>query len=129
MKRKYVLSGLMLVIAFVLVGAPGAFAYGSFLVAPLTTWGGSCGTCHVDPNGGGPRTPYGTLFESQANHRTDPAAALTAIGPPDTTPPTTSPTTRSTIDEDHKKDYSDDHEEDWTEEQREEDHIREEEDD
>jgi len=39
----------------------------------------SCGTCHVDPNGGGPRNAFGTSFENQPNHATDPAAALKAI--------------------------------------------------
>lgn len=61
----------------------------------------SCGVCHIDPNGGGNRTTYGTLFESQADHITDPSAALMTIGAPvaptesPTVTPTESPTTDS----------------------------------
>lgn len=43
---------------------------------------GSCDTCHVNGSADGPRTPYGTLFENQPNHRSDPAEALKTIGSP-----------------------------------------------
>lgn len=67
-----------------IVMVPGAMAYGTYLIPMNALYGPglSCGTCHVDPNVGGPRTTYGTLFENQANHAADPAAALTIIGSP-----------------------------------------------
>ena len=69
----------------ILVGVPESFAEPQYLTSLKTVYGdGSCGTCHVKASGGGARNSYGKLFESQANHAADPAAALTAIGAPPT---------------------------------------------
>jgi hypothetical protein len=109
MNRKTVVVLLLLIV--ILAGAPEAFAKPLYFNALTAVYGdGSCGTCHVNPNGGGPRNSYGTLFENQPNHRADPGAALTAIGSPfssttpllaptDTMPPATTdvPTVTDTI--------------------------------
>src|SRR5659263_750218 len=82
MNNKFKFGLLLVMVALVL--APGASAFGTY-VTPLNTLYGpglSCGTCHVDPNGGGQRNAYGTLFENQTNHATNPTEALTAIGSP-----------------------------------------------
>ncbi len=104
--NKKVTFGILLLTATALIGVPGALAYSSY-VGPLQTLYGSslsCGTCHVNPGGGGTLTAYGTSFSKQANHATDPTAALTAIGaPPSVTPPpvltkiTVSPATASVV--------------------------------
>jgi hypothetical protein len=75
---------LLLLASVILAGAPEAFAKPQYFNALTAVYGSdySCGTCHVNPNGDGPRNSYGTLFESQPNHRADPGAALTAIGSP-----------------------------------------------
>ncbi len=39
--------------------------------------GQACATCHINPAGGGARTPLGLRFEAIANHATDPAGAFT----------------------------------------------------
>ncbi len=87
--NKKITLGLLLLTVAAIVGVPGVLAYSSY-VSPLNSLYGpglSCGTCHVDPNGGGARNAYGQLFESQPNHQSDPTAALKAIGaPPGTTP-------------------------------------------
>lgn len=44
--------------------------------------GGSCATCHIDPNGGSGLTGYGSKFALQSNHAGDPVAALKAVGNP-----------------------------------------------
>lgn len=89
MVNKYILQRncknliLSLLIATVVM-VPSALALPTYLT-PLNTLYGpglSCGTCHINPAGGGPRTAYGTLFENQTIHFTDPTAALTAIGSP-----------------------------------------------
>jgi hypothetical protein len=81
MNRKKAVILLLLIV--ILAGAPQAFARRQYFTALTAVYGdGSCGTCHVNPNGGGPRNSYGTLFENQPYHSTDPAAALTAIGSP-----------------------------------------------
>ncbi|HEY9206692.1 MAG TPA: PGF-CTERM sorting domain-containing protein [Candidatus Methanoperedens sp.] len=118
---------LLLAISAILAGAPGSFARPQYLTNLSAVYGdGSCTTCHVMSQSGGPRgsngnfgshTPdgtyeprnfnrtnesrsynrtfesrysnrtlprnsYGTLFENQPGHVTDPGAALIAIGPP-----------------------------------------------
>ncbi len=91
--KKYVSVGLLLVLAVALVGIPGTVALPSYASALQTVYGVSaCGTCHIDPAGGGTLTPYGTTFAAQSNHATDPQAALIAIGaPPGVTPPAPTP--------------------------------------
>jgi hypothetical protein len=104
MISKYILQGnckklLLSLLIAIIVMVPGVLALPQYLTALNTVYGPglSCGTCHINPAGGGPRTAYGTLFESQTNHMTDPTAALTAIGSPTAAPtptpiPTASPT-------------------------------------
>jgi len=80
-QRTVILS--VLVIVVLLAGIPESFARSEYLPSLTAVYGdSSCGTCHVKPSGGGPRNSYGTLFENQANHAADPAAALKAIGQP-----------------------------------------------
>ncbi len=117
-------------ISAILAGAPRSFARPQYLTNLSAVYGdGSCTTCHVMSQNGGPRgsnfgshTPdgtyeprnfnrtnesrgsnrtfesrnssrtlprnsYGTLFENQPGHVTDPGAALIAIGPPPATTP------------------------------------------
>ncbi len=82
MNRKSVII-LLLLASAILVAVPESFARSQYLTNFTAVYGdGSCGTCHIRPAGGGPRNSYGTLFEEQPNHATDPSAALTAIGPP-----------------------------------------------
>ncbi len=111
MDRKTAL--ILLLLTVILAGAPESFARPEYFNALTAVYGSdySCGTCHVNPNGGGPRNSYGTLFENQPDHAADPGAALTAIGPPSsstatplitpaaTTPPATTdvPTVTDTI--------------------------------
>ena len=81
MNRKTAVILLLLIV--ILAGAPEAFARRQYFTALTAVYGdGSCVTCHVNPNGGGPRNAYGMLFENQPYHATDPAAALAAIGSP-----------------------------------------------
>jgi PGF-CTERM protein len=94
MNRKPVVV-LLLLALIILVGVPESFARPQYLTSLTAVYGaGSCGTCHIRASGGGPRNSYGTLFEDQPNHATDPGAALTAIGPPPTA--TLTPTATST---------------------------------
>ncbi len=84
MNRKTVVV-LLLLTSVILAGVPESFARPQYLTSLTAVYGdGSCGTCHIRASGGGPRNTYGTLFENQPNHATDPGAALTAIGPPPT---------------------------------------------
>ncbi|VVB97234.1 Uncharacterised protein [uncultured archaeon] len=82
MNRKSIAVFFLLTLA-ILIGIPESFARPQYFTALTAVYGdGSCGTCHVNPSGGGPRNSYGMLFESQSNHRANPGAALTAIGSP-----------------------------------------------
>lgn len=82
MNRKTIIISLILIVVL-LAGVPESSARSKYFHSLITVYGdGSCGTCHVSASGGGPRNSYGTLFENQANHATDPAAALEAIGQP-----------------------------------------------
>ncbi|MGB8216829.1 MAG: Ig-like domain-containing protein [Candidatus Methanoperedens sp.] len=88
MNNKLKIGMLLLIAALVL--APEVSAISSY-VAPLNALYGpglSCGICHVDPAGGGTRTAYGNLFRAQANHASNPTAALIAIGSPVSSTPT-----------------------------------------
>ena len=85
LKSRYMGIGMLLLVVASMVMIPAASAlpqYYSALTTVYGTTGNSCGTCHIDPNGGGDRNAYGTLFENQANHASDPATALKAIGAP-----------------------------------------------
>jgi hypothetical protein len=97
MNKRTISILLALALAF-LVGLPGALAFPQYLTAFQQVYtDGSCGTCHVDPAGGGDRNTYGTMFENQPNHATDPVAALQAIGPaPGTSPLATATATVTT---------------------------------
>jgi hypothetical protein len=86
--NKRIISILFALTLAVLVGLPGALAFSQYLTAFQQVYtDGSCGTCHVDPAGGGPRNSYGMMFESQPNHDSNPVAALQAIGPASGTSP------------------------------------------
>jgi len=90
MKRNIIL--LFATIVVILAGSQMASSIPSYLTALQSVYGsGSCGTCHVNPGGGGTRNAYGTLFENQPNHGTDPVSALTAIGAPPGIAPSPSP--------------------------------------
>lgn len=97
MNQKTVLLS-VLVIVVLLAGIPESFARQQYFQDLIKVYGdGSCGTCHFRASGGGARNSYGTLFENQANHATDPAAALKAIGaPPTTASSTLTPTATGT---------------------------------
>jgi PGF-CTERM protein len=97
MNRKPVLVLLLLALA-ILAGAPESFARPQYLTSLTAVYGdGSCGTCHIRASGGGARNDYGTLFENQPDHATDPGAALTAIGTPTTASSTLTPAPTSTM--------------------------------
>ncbi len=98
MNRK--LTIVLLLTMATLVGVPGALSLPQYLTAFQQVYtDGSCGTCHVNPAGGGPRNSYGMMFESQPNHATDPVAALKAIGPAPGTSPLATPTPTPTVTE------------------------------
>ena len=100
MNKKITIGLLLLAVA--LVGTPVALSLPSYATALQSTYGSglSCGTCHVDPNGGGARNAYGQLFEAVSTHSSDPTGALCSIGAPagattnncPTTTPTPTPT-------------------------------------
>ncbi len=99
MNRKTISKILVVLAVSGLVGIPVALAVPSYVPYLQSAYGSglSCGTCHVNPAGGGPRNAYGTLFENQPNHASDPAAALQAIGaPPGASPASTSTPTNTT---------------------------------
>ncbi len=82
-QRKYTSLGLLLIVIATLVSAGQVSATSAFNVTLQSVYGNaSCGVCHIDPSGGGERTAYGNLFESQPDFSTDPKAALLAIGAP-----------------------------------------------
>jgi hypothetical protein len=91
MKRNIIL--LFVIFATILAGSQTTLSIPSYLTALQSVYGGgSCGTCHVNPSGGGARNAYGTLFENQPNHAADPISALKVIGaPPGMASPSPSP--------------------------------------
>lgn len=92
MNRKTVVVLLMLTLV-ILIGIPESLARPQYYENLKAVYGdGSCGTCHIRATGGGPRNDYGTLFENQPNHFSDPGAVLRAIGAPTATlTPTSTP--------------------------------------
>src|SRR5512143_2243373 len=97
--NKRTISILLALTFAVLVGLPGALTFPQYLTAFQQVYtDGSCGTCHVDPAGGGTLNSYGMMFQNQPNHATDPVAALQAIGPAPGTSPlaTATPTVTAT---------------------------------
>ena len=95
-KRKNILL-MAIVLSVIFVEIPTVLSVPSYVSPLQSVYGsGSCGTCHIDPNGGGARNSYGTLFEDQPNHATDPINALIAIGPPPGITPSPTPTTSPT---------------------------------
>jgi hypothetical protein len=89
MSRKMVVV-LLLITSIILAGVPESFARPQYFTALTAVYGSgySCGTCHIDPNGSGPRNAYGLSFQSQSNHRAVPGAALVTIGAPPNANPT-----------------------------------------
>ena len=80
---------LLVALTLVFLGVPASFARPEYASSLNAEYGvSSCGTCHIDPNGGGPRNAYGLSFQNQPNHRADPNAALIAIGAPPNANPT-----------------------------------------
>ena len=92
MNRKKIVVVLLVTLVF-LAGVPESFARPLYFNSLRAVYGdGSCGTCHIKASGGGQRNDYGTLFENQPDHATDPGSALMAIGPPPTATTTLTPT-------------------------------------
>lgn len=81
MNRNIVLE-LFLIVSVASIWISGASATQQYMNAYNTTFStnASCGICHVNAAGGGPRNSYGMQFENQSNHFTDPGAALNTIG-------------------------------------------------
>jgi hypothetical protein len=83
--NKNITIGLLLLTVTALVGIPGALAYGNYLTefgTKYSTAGSrldTCGVCHYNSGGGGPRNPYGTDFENQSIHSSNPGQALANI--------------------------------------------------
>lgn len=95
--NKRTISILLALTLAVFVGLPEAFAIPQYLTAFQAVYtGGNCGTCHVNPAGGGDRNSYGTMFENQPNHMANPLGALKAIGPATGTSPLTTSTVTAT---------------------------------
>lgn len=83
--NRYINLGLLLLGIAILALTPAASAnpvYYSALTNMYGMTGNACETCHINSSGGGERNAYGKLFESQANHVSNPSAALKAIGAP-----------------------------------------------
>ncbi|MCL5316735.1 MAG: Ig-like domain-containing protein [Thaumarchaeota archaeon] len=83
-KTRHLVFGVLLAI-IILTSIQSATAFSSYLTTFNTKYGTSstrlntCGLCHIDPAGGGPRNSYGQAFENQTIHRTNPAQAYTNI--------------------------------------------------
>jgi PGF-CTERM protein len=90
-KQTLILSLFLTITIVILVGTPESLASSQYVANLTAVYGnGSCGTCHVIASGSGmrnsnrtfPLNSYGTLFQNQPDHATDPSAALLAIGQP-----------------------------------------------
>lgn len=80
---------LLVALTLVILGVPASFARPEYVSSLSAEYGvSSCGTCHIDSNGGGERNAYGISFQNQPNHRANPGAALKAIGAPPNANPT-----------------------------------------
>src|SRR5659263_165639 len=80
---------LLVALTLVILGVPASFARPEYVSSLSAEYGvSSCGTCHIDPNGGGERNAYGISFQNQPNHRANPGAVLKAIGAPPNANPT-----------------------------------------
>ena len=88
------MKGVLLVALFlVITGVPTSLGRPEYVSSLNAEYGvSSCGTCHIDPNGGGTRNAYGISFQNQPNHRANPSAALIAIGAPPNANPTVTAT-------------------------------------
>jgi hypothetical protein len=88
---------LLVALTLVIMGVPASFARPQYVSSLNAEYGvSSCGTCHVDPNGGGARNAYGISFQNQPNYRANPDAALIAIGAPPNANPTVTATATAT---------------------------------
>lgn len=80
---------LLVALTLLIMGVPASFARPQYVSSLTAEYGvSSCGTCHIDPNGGGARNAYGISFQNQLNHAANPTAALIAIGAPPNANPT-----------------------------------------
>ena len=84
--------GLLLLVTVAMVLVPGASA----LPAYATSTGASCGTCHVNPLGGGTLTAVGETYK-QTGSLQAPTPAPTTAPAPTPAPTTPTPTTPSTV--------------------------------
>ena len=103
--------GLLLLTVAALVLVPLASSTPSF----ASKTGASCGTCHVNPNGGGKLTPAGTTFKNTGKLpvTTPPVATPPVKTPPAVTTPTQPATpTAPTIGDDENDHHDDDHHDD-----------------
>lgn len=81
--NRYINLGLLLLGIAALVLTQAASATQTYSSALNGVYGvSSCGICHINSSGEGPRNEYGTLFEKQVNHVSSPSAALVVIGAP-----------------------------------------------
>ena len=83
--NRYISFGLLLLVMAALVLVPAASALPEYYSALKNVYGDtgySCGTCHIDPNGGGARNAYGILLGKQIALGKTPTDALKAIGAP-----------------------------------------------
>ncbi len=70
--------GLLLLAVMALVLVPEASAYQSY----ATATGASCGTCHVNPSGGGTLTPAGTYYKQNGQLPPTPVLTTISVSPP-----------------------------------------------
>jgi hypothetical protein len=87
-KTKYAIIGLLLM-AVVLTSTQAVTAISYYKGEFNAKYGTSgtrldtCGICHVNPAGGGPRNLYGAAFQSESVHSSNPALAFSNIEPLD----------------------------------------------